>query len=133
MDSSALIKRYIEEPGSEEVNSFLEEADDVIISPVTLIEMISALKRRYSEGSINKSDYDYLKKTVESESKDFSKIIFDMSLENKAVNLINKYQLRALDSIQLASMLISKSHLMVTSDKKLAGCSESEHIETKLI
>ena len=133
MDSSALIKRYIEESGSNEVNSILEKADDVIVSPVTLIEMNSAFRRRYSENNISKSDYEYLKEMIENESKDFSKIIFDSSLENKAIYLINKYQIRTLDSIQLASAIISESHLLVTSDKKLAHCAKSEEIETKFI
>ncbi|MBP1602748.1 MAG: hypothetical protein H6Q06_2899, partial [Acidobacteria bacterium] len=46
MDSSALAKRYIEEPGSEVVEEILSSAASLGVSVICLSEVISALCRR---------------------------------------------------------------------------------------
>ncbi|MCK5707892.1 MAG: type II toxin-antitoxin system VapC family toxin [Candidatus Aureabacteria bacterium] len=133
MDSSALLKRYIEEHNSDKVELILEKADDIIISPITLIEINSALKRRYFEKDIEKKDYEYLLDILLQENKEYSKIKFDIELEDKAVNLIDKYQIRTLDSIQLASAMLSKCEMFVTADRKLANFARSEGLKTELL
>ncbi|RKX70523.1 MAG: VapC toxin family PIN domain ribonuclease, partial [Spirochaetes bacterium] len=63
-DTSALIKNYIEETGSEKVSALMEEADEIFVSKITIIECFSTLKRILSERLISKSDYIRLKKEI---------------------------------------------------------------------
>ena len=49
VDSSALAKRYIQEPGSEELEIFLQRASELAFSIILLPEVISALNRRLRE------------------------------------------------------------------------------------
>ena len=45
IDSSALIKRYIEEQGSKTVENLTDEAREILISEVTKLECLSAIRR----------------------------------------------------------------------------------------
>src|SRR6266508_4136114 len=45
-DTSALLKLYLPEPGSEEFNEVIEGRDDVLVSDLAVTEIISAVARR---------------------------------------------------------------------------------------
>jgi PIN domain nuclease of toxin-antitoxin system len=45
LDTSALLKRYIQETGSEEVRKLLEEADEIATGVITRVETASAIAR----------------------------------------------------------------------------------------
>ncbi len=49
----------------------------------------------------------------------FTIIQFDDKLEEKSIEIIKKHHMKALDSIQLASALLSKADKFITSDKRL--------------
>ncbi len=55
LDTSALAKRYIQEPGSEELEElFLSSASDVIVSTLALPEFAAALGRKMRDREIGK-------------------------------------------------------------------------------
>jgi len=43
IDTSSLLKKYIEEDGAEEFNSLLDSVSEIIISPVTILEVHDVL------------------------------------------------------------------------------------------
>jgi len=49
-DTSALLKRYIKESGSEVIDDTIDKAHEILVSALTHIEAISALRRLLSEG-----------------------------------------------------------------------------------
>src|SRR5919204_6597378 len=51
-DTSALAKLYVRERGSDEFNALVEARTDVIVSELTVTEMVSALARRSREGAL---------------------------------------------------------------------------------
>lgn len=51
-DTSALLKLYLPEPGSDEFNEVVEGRDDVLVSDLAVTEFISALARRLRQGSL---------------------------------------------------------------------------------
>ena len=53
LDTSALVKLYVEEPNSEEVRSAVDGAVAVAVSEVSYTEARSALARREREGSLS--------------------------------------------------------------------------------
>ena len=55
LDTSALVKRYVAEPGSAWIEAVILEPADVLAltSRVTMVEMWSALARRRREASIS--------------------------------------------------------------------------------
>jgi predicted nucleic acid-binding protein len=52
-DTSALVKRYYEEDGSENVDEPIEDEDStVIITSLSIIEATSAFRRKHNRGEI---------------------------------------------------------------------------------
>jgi predicted nucleic acid-binding protein len=130
-DTSALIKRYISENGSPKVDELFEAADTIIISPITKLEAYSTIKRLLKTGVISEEDYIKLKENIGLDFKHFDVLTLNKKLEEKAVKLIDKYQLKTLDSIQLASCLSRKEGIMsfVVCDEKLKNAAKLEALE----
>jgi hypothetical protein len=51
-DTSALLKLYLPEAGSDDFNDVVEGRDDILVSDLAVTEIISALARRLRQGSI---------------------------------------------------------------------------------
>ena len=129
-DTSALIKRYVSEAGSQKVDELFDTASQIVISPITKIESISCIRRLQEENLISVEDFNRLKNEIEFDFKFFTVLSLHQTIEDKAISLIEKYQLKTLDSIQLASCLSQKDiiHSFVVSDTKLKRCALSENI-----
>lgn len=52
-DTSALVKRYATEPGTEEVDDLIEGDDTVVISSLSIIETVSVFRRKYNREQIS--------------------------------------------------------------------------------
>ncbi|MBI3592196.1 MAG: type II toxin-antitoxin system VapC family toxin, partial [Nitrospirae bacterium] len=52
-DTSALVKRYVKERGSEKVDALLKDSTIVVTSKLTYPEMLSAFTRRHREGTFS--------------------------------------------------------------------------------
>jgi predicted nucleic acid-binding protein len=130
-DTSALIKRYISEIGSNKVDELFEIAENIIVSPVTKIEAHSTLKRLLATNSISEEDYETVKSNTDYDFKYFTVVSLNEEIEKEAIKLIEKYQLKTLDSIQLASVLYRKIDIsgFIVSDVKLKNAAEAENIE----
>src|SRR2546426_10919323 len=51
-DTSALLKLYLPEPGSDEFNEVVEGRDDVLVSDLAVTEIVSALAHRLRQGAL---------------------------------------------------------------------------------
>ena len=49
-DTSALVKRYYEETGTDTVDELIEDNRTVVITSLTIIETVSAFRRKYNRG-----------------------------------------------------------------------------------
>lgn len=121
-DTSALIKRYVQEKGSNIVDHLMDSADEIFISAITRIESISAARRLLEERSLSKSDFSIFKDNLASDFPFFTVVEFSEYIEKKAIELIEKHQIKTLDAIQLACCLAAREDIdhLVTSDVKLA-------------
>lgn len=129
-DTSALIKNYIDEAGSECVSNLLDQSDIVFVSEITLIECFSTLKRILLENLITQKDYDFVKDEIKKDFKYFTILDIETAIP-ECERLIDQYQLKTLDSIQLSSALNIESRLdgFVCCDKKLIGVVEKEKLK----
>ena len=133
LDTSALLKRYIQESGSAQVDGIFDRADEIVLSPVTRIEACSAIQRRFRENSFTPAELKTLVEEMEKDLEFFHFVKFTADLESLAVSSVSKYSLRTLDSIQLASAIVSRPDLLVTSDKRLADAAQQVLPNTQLI
>jgi hypothetical protein len=59
-DTSAFVKRYIEEPGSEKIIEICRQAEHMVLSMVCLLEMVSPLNRLVRERNLSYTEYQYV-------------------------------------------------------------------------
>lgn len=140
LDSSALVKRYITEQGSKWIRSLtLPRARNIIfIAPVTQLEVVSSLARRWREGTISRALFDRSRMLfARHTSRQYTVITFDSALAGIAEDLILKYPLRAYDSVQLAAAVQAQLKMpnkdkitFVCADNRLREAATAENLDT---
>ncbi len=101
-DASALVKRYVEESGSDVVRALLGESL-TCTSRLSEIEIVSALVRRAREGSISEFDRDRALSTLAEDMTVFYVVELSGEITTIARGVLLKHRLRASDAIQIAS------------------------------
>jgi len=119
VDTSSLFKRYVEESGSTDLDRLLQDVTEITISPITWIEMNAVVARRVREKSLTPEQATWLRSQTEKDFQSFHRVMWSEILEQTATDLVHQYPLSTLDAIQLASGVLSKSDLFVTSDRGL--------------
>jgi predicted nucleic acid-binding protein len=105
LDTSSLIKLFVEEPGGDEVRQDLSEADTVATSLITYAEARATFARLHRTRSLTTDGFRSAKRDFD---EDWSKyLVVEPSLElcRAAGELAERYHLRGCDSIQLATFL----------------------------
>jgi len=141
-DTSALVKRYVDENGSNWVKDTTSEEKNnpIILSHITWVEVLSAFTRLNREKKLSESDMD---ESIEIFQYDwnfqYNSIEVDDYIIQSSGDLVRKYPLRAYDSIQLASALKLNSIFLITTpsayqfvsaDKRLINVAQNEGLET---
>ena len=126
IDTSSLIKKYITEKGSKEFDDLLEELSEIIVSPICFLELSSAIQHRIREKTLTQEQAAWLQTEAQKDLYYFSQVIWNENLEQKAVEMIRKHHLKTLDSLQLASAILSKADRFITSDKSLESTAKKE-------
>lgn len=142
LDSSAVVKRYVTETGSNWIRALTDPTarNPVIIARITWVEVLSALARREREGSITADD---VTRAIQTFSYDldmqYQVAEIDVALARTAGGLVIQYPLRAYDAVQLASALRVHSDLtrtestsltFITADERLIAVAQTEGLLT---
>lgn len=117
LDTSALAKRYIREPGSEAVQARCAQASEILLSPLCILEMISILGRLKEERKLSEEIYQAIKKDFFEDIKEAVFLELDQDIVREAINCIERTGLRTLDSIHVATAHQMKSDLFLTGDR----------------
>jgi PIN domain. len=140
IDTSALFKRYIPEPGTAEIDDILNQEGAFYISDLTIIETISNLKRKNEiTGEIDEELYEKIKSTFFNDIAKgkirTARISSDTIIE--AINIIDQSYITPIDSLQLAAALQIKSEwgnvVFICSDKKLGNLAEKHGLKVLII
>ncbi len=136
IDTSALFKRYQQEKGTTAVTRILKDHSQLLyISSITIVEMISNLKRLFEVDKITTEEQfqqqrDFFYKDIVT----LDMTILDVTAEDviKAEDLILKRYMKPVDSIQLAIALNMKSDdiTFVSSDQRLCKIAAQEGLKT---
>ena len=119
VDTSSLFKKYVEEPGSKVFEQLTVKASEIAVSPTTWIEMNSIIKRCLRDKRLTPEKAAWLGAEIKKDFTYFFLVVWNENLENKAVELIHRHALKAMDAIQLASGVLSEAEIFVTSDHHL--------------
>lgn len=105
LDTSSLIKLYIEENGSSEVAGLVSEASLVCTSVIAYAESRSALARLCREGSLSSEEHALLKADLDEDWSHYLALEVTSDVWRAAGDLAEKHALRGFDSLHLASFL----------------------------
>jgi predicted nucleic acid-binding protein len=103
VDTSSIVKLYVDEPGQAAVRQLFAGASAVCTSQVAYPETRAALARRRHDGSLTAHEFTSAKRDFESEWTRFIAIPSTSEICQEAGDLAERYRLRGFDSIHLAS------------------------------
>ncbi len=111
LDTSALLKLYVEEEGTAKVLSLArgDEENRLIILDITSVEARSAIRRREREGDIRGTDASLIVKQMEEDK--LSLFLIQPSgseVIEEAARLLDRHPLKAYDAIQLAGCMAAR-------------------------
>ncbi|MFO7760048.1 MAG: type II toxin-antitoxin system VapC family toxin [Desulfobia sp.] len=134
-DTSALVKRYIMEPYSDEVISRWKSATQIVTSFVAYAEMMASLYRKKREGNIADTLIREIADSFHQDWQSFIRIEVNDQLNGHIKRLVEKYPLRGFDAIHLAAASLiyenfSENFEFICFDNKLAEAARSEGIKT---
>jgi predicted nucleic acid-binding protein len=122
-DTSALVKRYIDEVGRRQVLQLLRR-HECVASAVLPVELRSALRRRVTEGTLEAARVPEILKRVSADREYWTLVEVGREVLADAEKLLAVHPLRTLDAIHVASAQVfaagvSESDLMfVSADKR---------------
>jgi predicted nucleic acid-binding protein len=130
VDTSALAKWYISEPGSEAFEAFVAGFPRVVISRLTLVELRCLLARRRRAGEIAEPTADGAFQLFQSDIAQGHLEVcpLDDRHARGAVALLGQlrgHPLRTLDALHLAVAQTIGSQLVATADRVMAGAAEA--------
>lgn len=136
LDTSALVKIYHIETGSDSVIKVYGSEDIIIISDLGKIEFLSAIFKKYREKDIDEETVNAVIDRFEDDLKNKYKLLkFSSLVLDEAWSLIKKhakdFSLRTLDSLQLAffKTYCEDDNIFVCADTRLVKIVELEGYE----
>jgi len=106
LDTSALVKLYIEEIHSDEVRRWADEAEIIATCRVAYPEAVSALNRRKRAGDMTKNIFGIAMKALR---RDWDRLAIVDFREIDAGRLAAKHGLRGFDAIHLSAAVVLAS------------------------
>ena len=101
-DTSALVKRYVDESGRREVLQLLRQ-NECVTSAVLPVELRSGLRRRVAEGSIDAARLPAILKHVAADRPYWTLVEVGTDVLAGAETLVAAHPIRTLDAIHVAS------------------------------
>lgn len=117
-DSSAFVKRYVSEAGTEAVLAWCDRASEIGLSGIALPEIISAFCRLRREGKIDDTQYRQLKSLLLADIEDAA--ICDLTPEVLAQSIacLETNVLRGMDAIHIGSAVTLQADVFISADQR---------------
>jgi predicted nucleic acid-binding protein len=139
LDSSALVKRYAIEVGTEWVRTLCEQGDDVIaVALFGLAEVAAAVNGKRRGGAIDAATSDAILNDLKADAVvQYSLLDVDQFVVDEAIDLTSRHRLRGYDAIHLACALRLNRALtglqlppltLVSADGDLLRAAQGEHL-----
>jgi len=114
-DTSALIKRYVDEVGSAWLRTTLDVQPPpaIIVVHLIIVEVTSALMRRVREDTLAPTDYDQAQNAFRADClNEYELVVAGGDIIEQANRLLETYPLRAYDAVHLATALVTNQQLL---------------------
>lgn len=132
-DSSAIVKRYYAEPGSDQVRERWLADERVFTSRVTYAEVHAALARKHRDRELSAMPFRRSAAAFEAEWPAYDQVLVDGTTLADVGRLVRVHPLRGYDAIHLAAALWVKGHLgdpleFWVSDDRLEAAARRERL-----
>jgi predicted nucleic acid-binding protein len=124
LDTSALVKLFSDEAGSDSIKAFNDDPDNIIwISELASIELISAVFRKVRNNQLDENLLPELIGNIEKQIQMYRILLLDTLIVEKAKTLVTQYGskigLRTLDALHVATFLAEDMPelIFVSADK----------------
>jgi len=124
IDASALVKRYIKESGSPEVNDLFAEAASMLTNLISRAEVSAAIMRAARTGIIEQDAAERVLQKFRSEWENYQRLPVTEATVARANAIVNEYDLRGYDAVHLAAAMLWQEAIgtpvtLATFDSKL--------------
>lgn len=136
LDTSALVKLYVQEPGTDQLLPLINDRPEnrFAVLAISAVEIRSAIRRRQRAGDIDTEVAGAILQNVQSHMETrFVRQAVNESVIDAALEMIDRYTLRAYDAVQLAGCLVlcaitAEAFTFVCSDHRLLEAARSEQL-----
>ena len=115
-DASAFAKRYIDEPGTEQVEALCLRSSDLAVSVICLTEIISALCRLRQDRLLTRYRYDQIKDALLNDLTGAAICNITPSVVGRSIRILETNPLRAMDALHIGCALEWGADVFVSSD-----------------
>jgi len=117
-DSSAFVKRYVRETGTDIVLQWCDQASEIILSGIALPEIISTFCRLRREARVTDTQYRQLKSLLLADIEDA--VICDLTpvVLAQAISSLEGNVLRAMDAIHIGSAVVLRADIFISADRR---------------
>jgi predicted nucleic acid-binding protein len=138
LDSSAFIKLFVQEAGTDTIIRLMETTEDnrKLISAGTQLEVYAALKRRERDGGISTEDSEAARGILRAEAARMVQQPLNPAVLEAARQLLDRHELRSADALQLGAAVVAREMFQgmeityVSADQRLLNAAKTEHFET---
>ena len=111
LDTSALVKLYLDEPGRSAVTAAISRQSVVSTQEIAYIEAHAAFARAERESRLEPADLDRLREDFNRDWPSYLVLRVSKPMLERAVKLVDSFGLRAYDAMHLsAAQLLSEEH-----------------------
>lgn len=137
LDTSALVKRYIAEPGSDQVRRLLRRKVEVAISRITEAEAYAAIARATRMNAITSDERDRAFEQLGEDLAEARTVEIRRAVVAAVRDLVVRWPLRGYDAVQLACALRLQSQGLAvdvwSSDGELLTAARGEGLRTTVV
>jgi len=131
LDTSDIVKLYVEEAGSDALHALVASAEGIATSRIAFAEVRCALARKRRDGDVAPADYGEVVTGFRDDWPRFIVVEATQHVVERAGGLCDTHALRTLDAIHLASALVLAGNVHTpvrfsSSDRRLHKAAASE-------
>jgi hypothetical protein len=128
-DSSALVKRYIREKGTDEVLARCDQATELAVATIAWPELVSAFRRLVRENRLEETRYRALKADLAADLADAVLCEISPQVVQRAITALEAHPLRAMDALHVAAALVGTADIFVSADARQCAAAAALGLE----
>ncbi len=133
LDSSSFAKRFVDEEGSEEVESICFDASEIGLAVLCVPELVSAMNRRRRDGSLTQTQYALAKRRLMEDVRDADIVQLTTAVILSAISILEGVPVRTLDALHVACAVEWGAELFVSSDRRQLAAATQAGLKTRAV